>query len=161
MRAVDQNEPSDRKPDPWPLWMSGHAQLKCVMTECSKTQIRLTGPIGAVTWQNQQSEFAPSKERSAWALTQSSLSAWRKLWSLATHWAHIEDSDQTGRIFMLIWVFGGRTDTVGFVMSWLIFSRLHALFSNIWATSWKNLFLPYENNKGADQPAHPPLLFTA
>ena len=24
--------------------MAGHAQLKCVMTECSKTQIRLTGP---------------------------------------------------------------------------------------------------------------------
>ena len=23
--------------------MAGHAQLKCVMTECSKTQIRLTG----------------------------------------------------------------------------------------------------------------------
>ena len=25
----------------------------------------------------------------------------------------------------------------------------------IWATSWKNLFLQYANNKGADQPAHP------
>ena len=24
--------------------MAGHAQLKFVMTECSKTQIRLTGP---------------------------------------------------------------------------------------------------------------------
>ena len=24
-----------------------------------------------------------------------------------------------------------------------------------WATSWENLFLPYANNKGADQPAHP------
>ena len=30
------------KPDPWPLWMTEHAQLKFVMTECSKTQIRLT-----------------------------------------------------------------------------------------------------------------------
>ena len=37
-----QEEPLDRKPDPWPLWMAGHAQLKFVMTECSKTQIRLT-----------------------------------------------------------------------------------------------------------------------
>ena len=27
--------------------MAGHAQLKFVMTECSKTQIRLTGPINA------------------------------------------------------------------------------------------------------------------
>ena len=45
IQAVSQEEPSDRKPDPWPLWMAGHAQLKCVMTECSKTQIRLTQPI--------------------------------------------------------------------------------------------------------------------
>ena len=43
IQAVNQEEPSDRKPDPWPLWMAGHAQLKFVMTECSKTQIRLKG----------------------------------------------------------------------------------------------------------------------
>ena len=43
IQAVSQEEPSDRKPDHWPLWMAGHAQLKCVMTECSKTQIRLAG----------------------------------------------------------------------------------------------------------------------
>ena len=24
-----------------------------------------------------------------------------------------------------------------------------------WATSWENLFMPYVNNKGADQPTHP------
>ena len=40
IQAVSQEEPSDRKPDPWPLWMAGHAQLKFVMTECSKTQIQ-------------------------------------------------------------------------------------------------------------------------
>ena len=45
IQAASQEEPSDRKPDPWPLWMAGHAQLKFVMTECSKTQIRLTGLI--------------------------------------------------------------------------------------------------------------------
>ena len=44
IQAVSQEEPSDRKPGPLPLWMAGHAQLKFVMTECSKTQIRLTGP---------------------------------------------------------------------------------------------------------------------
>ena len=38
-----------------------------------------------------------------------SLPAWRKLSSLATHWAHSEDSDQTGRMLRLIWVFAGRT----------------------------------------------------
>ena len=31
----------------------------------------------------------------------------------------------------------------------------------IWATSWENLFLPYANNKGADQPAHPHSLISA
>ena len=30
-----------------------------------------------------------------------------------------------------------------------------------WATSWENLFQPYENNKGADQPAHPRSLISA
>ena len=42
----------------------------------------------------------------------SSLSAWRKLGSLATHWAHSEDPDQTGRIPRLIWVFAWRTLTL-------------------------------------------------
>ena len=27
IQAVNQEEPSDRNPDPWPLWMAGHAQL--------------------------------------------------------------------------------------------------------------------------------------
>ena len=46
---MSQEEPSDRKPDPWPLWMAGHEQLKFAMTECSKTQIRLTRPNYAWT----------------------------------------------------------------------------------------------------------------
>ena len=45
------------------------------------------------------------------------LSAWRKLGSLATHWAHSEDSDQSGRMPTLIWVFAGSTGHfVEFVM---------------------------------------------
>ena len=44
--------------------------------------------------------------RPVWS--ESSLSAWRKLGSLATHWAHSEDSDQTGGMPRLIWVFAGR-----------------------------------------------------
>ena len=32
---------------------------------------------------------------------------------------------------------------------------------NNWATSWKNLFMPYVNNKGADQPANPRSLISA
>ena len=42
-------------------------------------------------------------------ISESSLSAWRKLRPVATHWAHSEDADQTGRMPRLIWVFVGRT----------------------------------------------------
>ena len=48
---------------------------------------------------------------------QSSLSAWRKLGSLATHWAHSKDFDQTGKMPRLIWVFAGRT-VILLVLSW-------------------------------------------
>ena len=34
-------------------------------------------------------------------------------------------------------------------------------FINNWATSWENLFMPYANNKGADQSAHPRSLISA
>ena len=40
--------------------------------------------------------------RPVWS--ESSLSTWRKLRSLATHWMHSEDSDQTWEIHRLIWV---------------------------------------------------------
>ena len=43
--------------------------------------------------------------RPVWS--ESSLSAWRNIGSLATHWAHSEDSDQIGRMPRLIWVFAG------------------------------------------------------
>ena len=45
--------------------------------------------------------------RPVWSV--SSLSTWRNLGSLATHWAHSKDSDQTGRMPRMIWVFAGRT----------------------------------------------------
>ena len=31
----------------------------------------------------------------------------------------------------------------------------------IWAKSWENLFVPYANNKGVDQPAQPRSLISA
>ena len=49
--------------------------------------------------------------------SESSLSTWRSLGSLATHWAHSEDSDQTGQMPRLIWVFTGRTTTL-LVLAW-------------------------------------------
>ena len=69
--------------------------------------------IWTASWQNQQNGIcAQWRLRSAWASAksdQSSLCAWRKLGSSAMHWAHREDSDQTGRMPSLIWVFAGRT----------------------------------------------------
>ena len=61
--------------------------------------------------------------RPVWS--ESSLSTWKKKkknsGSSATDWTHCEDSDQTGRMSRLIWVFVGRTyHFVGFVMRWLI-----------------------------------------
>ena len=47
--------------------------------------------------------------RPVWS--ESSLSAWRKVGSLATHWTHNKGSDQTGRMPRLIWVFVGRIAT--------------------------------------------------
>ena len=52
--------------------------------------------------------------RPVWS--ESSLSAGRKLGSLATHWVHSTDSDQTGQMPRLIWVFAGRAcHFVGFL----------------------------------------------
>ena len=75
----------------------------------------------AASWQNQQSGMCTQRRlRSAWASAQSDqslLSTWRKLGSLATHWAHSEGSDQTERMPRLIWVFAGRT-VILLVLSW-------------------------------------------
>ena len=58
--------------------------------------------------------------------SESSLSAWRKLGSFATHWVHSEDSHQTGHAILLVLSWGGsnvriiRAVFVGFVMRGLI-----------------------------------------
>ena len=81
--------------------------------------------IWAASWQNQQNDlWAQWRLRTAWVSTQYDQS------SLCTQWvakdpsflhADSEDSDQTGRMPRLIWVFAGRTcHFVGFVMRWLI-----------------------------------------
>ena len=68
---------------------------------------------------------AQGRLSSAWASIQSdqsSLSAWRNVGSLATHWAHREGSDQTGWMPRQIWAFAGRTgDFAGFVMMRLMY----------------------------------------
>ena len=67
--------------------------------------------------------------RPVWS--ESSLSAWWKLGSLATQWTHSEDCDKTGRMPRLISVFAERTFCfVGFVMRRLIWgsNTNHAIF---------------------------------
>ena len=49
--------------------------------------------------------------------SESSMSAWRNLGPSATHWAHCEDSDQTGRMPRLIWAFAGRK-IILLVLTW-------------------------------------------
>ena len=63
-----------------------------------------------------------------------SLSAWRMLGPLATHWAHNKDSDQTGRMPRLIWVFAGRTcHLAGFVTR-----RLHSFWEQWTSSAWSD-----------------------
>ena len=73
------------------------------------TAIILVSEYVGILW---LTEFEPPHDNTnkicpVWS--ESLLSAWRKLGSLATHWAHSEDSDQTGRMPRLIWVFAWRT----------------------------------------------------
>ena len=67
--------------------------------------------------------------RPVWS--ESSLSAWRNIGSSATHWANCEDSNQTGRMPRLIWVFAGHKGYfVGFVMRWLTFRKCIFIFAS-------------------------------
>ena len=128
-------------------------------------------------WVCAQRRLRSAGVRPVWS--ESSLSAWRNLGPLATHWVHSEDSGQTGRMSRLIWVFAGQT-LILLVLSCrgsyqaLVYNFCHEFYENYvlghfefkwifnaitipirWASSWENLFMPYANNKGADQPSHP------
>ena len=62
--------------------------------------------------------------------SESSLFAWRELGSLAAHWAHSEDSDQTGRMPRLIWVFVGRI-VILLVLSWGSSNSFPIIYSQV------------------------------
>ena len=99
--------------------------------------------------------------------SETSLSAWRKLGSLATHWVHSEDSDQTGRMPRLIWVFAGRTPIL------LVLSCHGSNVINIWSAVkfaeflWRKVYglngprqanlvlTTYASSEGSGEPAHP------
>ena len=110
--------------------MAGHAQLKFVMMECSKTQIRLTGPKWcdnlldfifrrSMTKLTKWSVLGP-RHRSAFVSPIKSLLFW-VLWFPKK--VHSKDSDETGQVPRLILVFAWHTDHfAGFVVCLLIFS---------------------------------------
>ena len=90
---------------------------------------------------NNMGMCAQRRLRTAWASAQSdqsSMSAWRKFGSLATHWANSENSDQTGHMPRLIWVFAGHTVTL-LVFSWggSIIMSINSTVTINWAT-WEN-----------------------
>ena len=97
---------------------------------------------------------APSEDL-AWASVHSDQSSLQTL-SVAKDLNLFQaDSEHTGWMSRLICVFAeGTYHFVGFVMLWLISLYLYHPYI-IWVMSWENLFMPYANNKGADQLAHP------
>ena len=88
------------------------------ISELSHLKLTFTSiKMWAPSWQNQQTDMCAQRRlRSAWASAQSdqsfSLSNWRRVGALATQRVHSEDSDQTGRMPRLIWVFAGCTATL-------------------------------------------------
>ena len=90
---------------------------------CLNIPLKFTEIAWAASWQNQQNDCAQWSLRSAWIVS------FRPVWSESSlcaqwvakdprfHQADSEDSDQTGRMPRLIWVFTGCTGhLVGFVM---------------------------------------------
>ena len=115
--------------------------------------------------------------RPVWS--ESSLSAWRKIGSWATHWVHSEDSDQTGRMPRLICILAGRTVIllfcrvaahIKYVRGSFIKSRNRtytSAYNNLrkdrterigifckWATSWQNQQCDCAPSEDSDQPGH-------
>ena len=85
--------------------------------------------------------------------SESSLSAWRKLGSLATQW-----SDQTGRMPRLIWVFAGRTcHFVCFVVRRLIHWCCWVV-CQIQAVAWYATLVPVTPVLDHDFTVHPDML---
>ena len=98
----------------------------------------------AATWQNQQNECAPSEDsislgiRPVWS--ESSLSAWRNLGSLATYWVHSEDSDHWAHTHFVSFV-TRRLKYLLFTVSeavicdsrtWQYLSEISWCYRNIW-----------------------------
>ena len=99
-------------------------------------------PVWAASWQNQQNGMCAQRR------LRSVCPVWSES-SLCTLWvakdpsvlhADSEDSDQTGRMPLLIWVFTGHTcHFVGFVMRQLICSNFRIVTAIIWIFRCPNM----------------------
>ena len=96
----------------WTIKMKMTAECYSALTSDGKRWNRIKNNWAA-TWQNQQNKDSEAKTQISLGIrpvsSESSLSSWINLGSLATHWMHSEDSNQTGWMPRLIWVFAGRT----------------------------------------------------
>ena len=82
--------------------------FEIVLDSCEQFRTRQT-EIWAATWQNQQSDSAPSEDSDQPGHPPSLIRVFAvRLMGSFLH-ADSEDSDQTGRMPRLIWVFAGRT----------------------------------------------------
>ena len=97
----------------------------------------------ARAWQNQQNDVHPGKTPISLVIhpiwSESSLSAWRKVAFKVTHKAHGENSDQTGRIILLVLLSLAQFATLHAINT---YCRLDAVSNfkacNIWATTRPN-----------------------
>ena len=88
-----------------------------------------------------------------------SLSAWRKLGSLATHWAHTEDSDQTGRtlILLVLSCHGSYFPTLLINHSWMLFEKgfwVYRMFGQFWQEKINIFTGMNETQKPENEPRH-------
>ena len=120
------------------LYADGKARLD--QTDCVDEQVNLSliepphDKIDKMTVRPEKTQISLGI-RPVWL--ESSLSAWRKLGPLAAHWEHSEDSDQTGRMPRLIWVFAGCTcHFVGFDMRRLNYYLASFILPRLKWSSW-------------------------
>ena len=108
----------------------------CIFSHINSRRMKLFEPClylmirhlvnNATLWQNQQNGCSPSEhsDQSRHPPSLSECSLYAEM-DPSLLYADSEDSDQTGRMPRLIWVFAGRTcHFVGFVMRWLKWAML-------------------------------------
>ena len=123
--CIERTLPTANNPNDWflSLVFNKSRAYDLSMSMCRRFPSKYGFPLyikWATSWQNQQNDCVPNEDRSAWASAQSDQSSLCAQWvATRTSLLHAdsEDSDQTGWMPRLIWVFAGCTcHLVGFIM---------------------------------------------